>query len=185
MKNLKRQDKNGVRQASDIERKYKLGQIDYTAEEIEKLKMQIIVDSALSTSSLNPVQNKVLTLALNDKVTKEAGKGLSTNDYTNEEKAKLETLEGSTINVGTTITGEAGTEARVTNSGTEKNAIFDFIIPRGETGESGVTTQISGFFTMAVDSDGNLYVYHSDEDHPPEFEYDSTTGNLYFITEVQ
>ena len=73
MKNLKRQDKNGLRHVSDIERKYKLGQIDYTAEEIEKLKMQIIVDSSLSTSSVRPVQNKVVTQALNSKVNKEEG----------------------------------------------------------------------------------------------------------------
>ena len=39
MRNLKRQDRNGTRTTTDIERKYKLGQIDYTAEEIEKLKM--------------------------------------------------------------------------------------------------------------------------------------------------
>lgn len=89
MKNLKRQDKNGVRHASDIERKYKLGNIDYTAEEIEKLKMQIIVDSSLSTSSVHPVQNRVVTKALNNKVNQEEGKELSSNDFTDEEKSKL------------------------------------------------------------------------------------------------
>lgn len=45
------------------------------------------VDSALSTTSENPVQNKVITTALGGKVDKVTGKGLSTNDYTNEEKA--------------------------------------------------------------------------------------------------
>ena len=35
---------------------------------------------------------------------------------------------------------------------------------------------------MGVDSDGNLWVYHSDSDKVPEFEYDSSTGNLYYVT---
>ena len=51
--------------------------------------LSIIVDSALSTTSENPVQNKVITAALNDKVNAVQGKGLSTNDYTNAEKASV------------------------------------------------------------------------------------------------
>ena len=34
-------------------------------------------------------------------------------------------------------TGDPGTEAEVTNSGTEEDAIFDFVIPRGEPGSGG------------------------------------------------
>lgn len=49
----------------------------------------IVIDSELSTTSENPVQNKVITAALNDKVNTEAGKSLSTNDYTNAEKASV------------------------------------------------------------------------------------------------
>lgn len=51
--------------------------------------LSIIIDSALSTTSENPVQNKVITNALNGKVNTETGKGLSTNDYTNAEKASV------------------------------------------------------------------------------------------------
>jgi hypothetical protein len=43
-----------------------------------------------------------------------------------------------TVNAGTTTTGDAGTSASVTNSGTESAAIFDFVIPRGADGEDGV-----------------------------------------------
>ena len=70
---------------------------------------KITVDSALSSTSTNPVQNKVVTASINNlntlvgdksvatqistaivnKVDKEDGKGLSTNDYTTEEKEKL------------------------------------------------------------------------------------------------
>ncbi len=40
-----------------------------------------------------------------------------------------------TITVGMTKTGDAGTNASVTNSGTTKDVILDFLIPRGEDGE--------------------------------------------------
>ena len=42
-----------------------------------------------------------------------------------------------TITVGTTTTGDPGTNASVTNSGTAQNAILNFTIPRGETGATG------------------------------------------------
>lgn len=47
------------------------------------------VDSALSSTSTNPVQNKAINTALGNKVDKVSGKGLSTNDYTTAEKNKL------------------------------------------------------------------------------------------------
>lgn len=79
---------------------------DYTTTEKNKLSgiadgaNKTIVDSAWSTTSLNPVQNKLITARLdnldegvlgmvNSKVDKEDGKQLSTNDYTAAEKNKL------------------------------------------------------------------------------------------------
>ena len=64
----------------------------------------VTVDDDFSTTSTNPVQNKVITTALNyasqqlsafgillgDKVDKVDGKGLSTNDFTNTDKATLD-----------------------------------------------------------------------------------------------
>lgn len=52
---------------------------------------------------------------------------------------------------------------------------------KGDTGNS-ISVPVSGLFNMGVDSDGNLWVYHSDSDKVPEFEYDSSTGNLYYVT---
>jgi len=43
-----------------------------------------------------------------------------------------------TVEVGTTTTGEPGTEAEVVNSGTAVNAVFDFTIPRGIQGIQGI-----------------------------------------------
>lgn len=38
------------------------------------------------------------------------------------------------VTVGTVTTGNPGTQASVVNSGTDKDAVFDFTIPRGDTG---------------------------------------------------
>lgn len=89
MKQLSRQDRNSTRNSEELRRRYTFKDIDYTKEEIEKLKMQIVTDDHLSTSSTNPVQNRIVTQALNSKVNKETGKGLSSNDFTDEDKEKL------------------------------------------------------------------------------------------------
>lgn len=47
------------------------------------------VDTTLSSTSTNAVQNKVIKAALDAKVSTVSGKGLSTNDYSNAEKTKL------------------------------------------------------------------------------------------------
>lgn len=44
-----------------------------------------------------------------------------------------------TISVGTTTTGNPGTNASVTNSGTSSAAVFNFTIPRGDKGDKGDT----------------------------------------------
>lgn len=60
----------------------------------------ITIDSALSTTSTNPVQNKIITTELNKKVDAVSGKGLSTNDYTTTEKNKLSGIaSGAEVNV--------------------------------------------------------------------------------------
>ena len=50
----------------------------------------VTVDTELSEDSENPVQNKIVTKALNTKVNQIEGKTLSTNDYTDIDKAKVE-----------------------------------------------------------------------------------------------
>ena len=56
---------------------------------------------------------------------------------------------------------------------------------KGEKGDTGstISVPVSGLFNMGVDPDGNLWVYHSDSDEVPDFEYDSESGNLYYVTE--
>ena len=45
--------------------------------------------------------------------------------------------QAATVTVGSTTTGNAGTNASVTNSGTSSAAVFNFTIPRGATGDTG------------------------------------------------
>jgi hypothetical protein len=51
-----------------------------------------VIDTSLSLESENPVQNKAIKAALDGKVNTEPGKGLSTNDFTNELKNKLNNM---------------------------------------------------------------------------------------------
>ena len=51
--------------------------------------------------------------------------------------------ETATIAIGTTITGEAGSNASVTNSGTINNAVLNFTIPKGATGQPGTPATIA------------------------------------------
>jgi hypothetical protein len=60
-----------------------------------------------------------------------------------------------TVAAGTTTTGAAGTNASVTNSGTTSAAVFNFTIPRGETGATGETGPAGpNSVTSATTSDG-------------------------------
>ena len=53
---------------------------------------------------------------------------------------------------------------------------------KGEQGESGITVPISGIFSLGVEPDGGLYAYYTEGSDPPEFEYSSDTGELYYLT---
>jgi len=50
------------------------------------------IDTALNSTSNNPVENKVINAALSNKVDKVSGKGLSTNDFTAAYKSALDNL---------------------------------------------------------------------------------------------
>lgn len=56
-----------------------------------------------------------------------------------------------TIAVGTVTTGEPGTSATVTNSGTSSAAVFDFTIPQGEKGDTGSVTTVQTMGQSATD----------------------------------
>ena len=106
---IPRQDRNGVRTATDLQRRYKFGDIELTEKEVEELRKLIKTDSKLSLTSINPVQNKVVTEALNRKVNTEEGKGLSSNDFSDELKEKLDNIM--VVTVLDTLESESTTDA--------------------------------------------------------------------------
>ena len=83
---------------------------DYTTTEKNKLNgiqegaTKTTIDTALSASSTNPVQNKIINTALGNKVDKVSGKGLSANDFTTDYKNKLDGIESGATN--TTVDDE-------------------------------------------------------------------------------
>ena len=58
-----------------------------------------------------------------------------------------------TINIGKTTTGDTGTSASVINSGTDINAILDFIIPKGDSGPTGPTGSIGDKGEQGIQGD--------------------------------
>ena len=87
--------------------------------------------------------------------------GTTTAEILNGEKG-----DAATIEIGTVETGEAGTEASVTNSGTEYAAILDFVIPQGEKGETGNLL----WPNFDIDEErGMLVLYEPDDYTTPEF----------------
>lgn len=83
---------------------------NFTADEKTKLAgiatgaTKVTVDTTLSSTSTNAIQNKAVNTALGNKVDKVSGKGLSTNDYTTDEKNKLSGIaSGAEVNVITGI----------------------------------------------------------------------------------
>ena len=69
--------------------------------------------------------------------------------------AKGDTGNPATVAVGTVSTLPEGYNATVTNTGTASNAVFDFGIPKGDTGEAGGITDINGY-TGAVTTGNGL-----------------------------
>lgn len=113
-------------------------------------------------------------------------------DFTNEQLDSLKGAKGDKGNSGyTPVKGQDyfdgvsvthrwnGTELEVTSASGTTSA--DLKGAKGDRGDSGVTTPVNGFYTMSVDENGNLYVVSADDGVTPNFEYDSTSGNLYVL----
>lgn len=77
---------------------YDLSQVNFTPDYETKLNNieyganKTIVDTSINSTSTNPVQNKAIYTELNKKVDKVAGKQLSTNDFTNAYKNKIDNI---------------------------------------------------------------------------------------------
>jgi len=77
-----------------------------------------------------------------------------------------DTGAAATIAVGTKTTGAAGSSVNVVNSGTSSAAVFDFTIPRGDTGATGdwstaqtLNPQSGNSYTIASTDPGKLVTF--------------------------
>lgn len=89
--------------------------------------------------------------------------------------AKGDPGDAATVTVGTTSTGEAGTSAQVTNSGSASAAVLNFTIPKGEKGDTGAAGPGVSVGTGVP----------SDPGQPGECYVDMSTGNLYRYEETE
>lgn len=90
----------------------------YTKTEVDSkiTASKVTVDSALSSTSTNPVQNKAINTALGNKVDKVSGKGLSTNDFTAAYKTKLDGIAtGAQVNVLESVKTSDGEALTITS----------------------------------------------------------------------
>ena len=96
-----KQDRNGVRTPVDLERRYKFGNIASQEERLKKVEEEQEIDNELSLFSTNAVANKVITQKFNEvdlaKVDKEYDKGLSSNDFTDNDKNSIHTHSNKTV----------------------------------------------------------------------------------------
>lgn len=122
-----------------------------------------VVDSALSSSSVNPVQNKIVYAALGGKVDTVSGKGLSTNDYTTSEKNKLSGIAYNANNyslptAGTNALGGVKTTSTVSSTtGLTAAPIISGNVYYKDTTYSEVTTSSSGLMSASDKSKLNAF----------------------------
>jgi hypothetical protein len=75
--------------------------------------------------------------------------------------SKGDTGTSATVAAGTTTTGAAGTNASVSNSGSSSAAVFDFTIPRGNTGATGQGYTARGLWNSATTYAAYDVVYYN------------------------
>ena len=130
------------------------------------------VDATLSSTSTNPVQNKVAKDALDKKVSTEEGKGLSSNDYTDAEKTKLGNIDDSLLGV---TADQIGKVKDVTVNGASvlnASGVAAITLPNLGVSYTSVTTSDSAWTTQTINgtvyqairltkTDGIIDVYNS------------------------
>lgn len=117
------------------------------------------------------------------------------NGFEGTENEWIESLKGNdgepgqaaTIEIGSVITGEPGTQAIVENVGTDTAAILNFTIPKGEKGNPGSSggtgsDGTSGLYAFEIRPDGHLWVVTEEEEKVTNF-YINDTGHLIYRVE--
>lgn len=139
-----KQDRCLPRTALDVDRRY--NPVPNDVEELRGLIKGFEVDTILSASSSNAISNSAVTRALNNKVTKVAGKDLSTNDFTDEYKEKLDNA----IENSNDFTDEYKTKLDSIENGAEAN-VLEKIYVSGE--EQTITNKAVNLYVDSYMSD--------------------------------
>lgn len=120
----------------------------------------ITVDSAISSSSTNPVENQAIYTALAGKVDTETGKGLSTNDYSDAEKTKLAGIEAGANNYSlpTAASGTLGGVKVGSNLAIDANGVLSGNYSNASSSAAGL---MSAADKTALDAKPDVYVQAS------------------------
>ena len=126
------------------------------------------VDSLLSDTSTNPVQNKVINSALSNKVDKETGKGLSTKDFTQDLFNKLDGISsGAQVNQNafssvtdgiTTINADSTTDTLTLVAGSNINLALDATNDKVTISATDTTYDAAGSNLGLVKSGGDVTI---------------------------
>lgn len=79
--------------------------------------------------------------------------------------------EGIAISVGNVVTGEPGSDAKVTNTGTGTNPVFNFTIPRGNPGQNGAAATIQVGTVTTSEAGGDAEVTNSGSNTAAVFDF--------------
>lgn len=127
-------------------------------EKLGEYQSTIAVDDAMSTTSVNPVQNKVVNAALANKVDKVSGKALSTNDYTTEEKTKLAGIAAGATKV------TVDTSLSTTSTNPVQNKVVAAAINGKVATNAVATTSALGLIKIGYTADGGKLPLELDTD---------------------
>lgn len=139
-----KQDRCLPRTALDVDRRY--NPVPNDVEELREIIKDFEVDTTLSASSSNAISNSAVTKALNNKVTKVAGKDLSTNDFTDEYKEKID----NTTQISNDFTDEYKNKLDNVEAGAEVN-LLEKIYIAGE--EQTITNKAVNLYVDSYMSD--------------------------------
>lgn len=120
------------------------------------------VQKAISDALINLPYNIGLKANTSDVLTKNNTTAyIPTQPYHPTTKQYVDSIRP-TISIGTVTTGDEGTSASVTNSGTSSDVILNFTIPRGNTGDAaGFATPTATVTTLSAGSDATVSVSSS------------------------
>ena len=144
------------------------------------------VDSELSATSTNPVQNKVVNTALGGKVDKVTGKGLSTNDFTDAYKTKLDKIDLDNIGnvLGVTVNGQNVVDATDKIAKITIDDLASDYIDIATDNAAWATQNLDGTDYQAIRlaaTDTALGVFVNNKEIVIQKVYDGANGYLYLV----